>query len=111
MQTTQANLGIATADAENVAVQFIKPNLILTFIDWREELCKLVFNEVLAFRWQEFDEQDLRDDETYEVVDSEWLKRQARLFHPRLLTDYPALSMSPFDASHQSCNGSRGSAI
>ncbi|MDQ5963882.1 MAG: hypothetical protein QG625_36, partial [Cyanobacteriota bacterium erpe_2018_sw_39hr_WHONDRS-SW48-000098_B_bin.30] len=36
--------------------------------------------DVIAFKWQELDlsEFDIRDDTTYEVIDSVWLLRQSR---------------------------------
>lgn len=79
MNIIPVNLGIAIADAENVAIRFAEGDLTLTFVDWQERPCELIFSEVLAFRWQEFDEEDLRDDTTYEVRDSPWLNRQALL--------------------------------
>ena len=84
MKCVNADIGIKTADAQNVAIQFARSDLTLTFIDWKQQSCKVMFSEVLAFRWQEFDEQDLRDDASYEVVGSEWLKRQTMLqaVHP-----------------------------
>ena len=54
-------------------------DLALTFVDWQEQPRRAAFADVLAFRWQEFDERDIRDDVVYEVTDSEWLARQAKL--------------------------------
>ena len=79
MKFVQVDIGLHTADAEEVAVQFSSGDLVLTFVDWQEQPRRKVFSDVLAFRWQEFDEEDIRDDVVYEVKDSDWLARQARL--------------------------------
>ena len=68
-----------TADAEEVAVQLSSRGLVLPFIDCQERPRRAVFTNVLAFRWQEFDEKDIRDDVVYEVRDSGWLAQQAKL--------------------------------
>jgi hypothetical protein len=75
----EVDLGISTADAESVELRFINADLHLSFIDWRDLPRQLVFRNVLAFRWQEFDENDIRNDAAYEVTESEWLARQADL--------------------------------
>ncbi len=79
MNCIVADLGVSTADGEDVQLQFTRGDLSLRFLDWQEQPRELVFHDVLAFRWQEFDESGLNDDTTYEVVDSEWLQRQAQL--------------------------------
>lgn len=81
MYCVLANLGVSTADAEQVQLRYERGDLIVSFLDWQEQSCELVFQDSLAFRWQEFDDAklDIRDDTTYEVVDSEWLSRQAHL--------------------------------
>lgn len=79
MTFVQVDIGVRTADAEKVAVQFSSGDLVLTFVDWREQPRRAVFTDVLAFRWQEFDEQGIRDDVVYEVEQSDWLARQTQL--------------------------------
>jgi hypothetical protein len=79
MTFVQVDIGVHTADAEDVAVQFSSGDFVLTFVDWQEQPRRKVFGDVLAFRWQEFDEEGIRDDVVYEVRDSDWLARQARL--------------------------------
>jgi hypothetical protein len=79
MRYVEVDLGVSTADAEKVDVHFGDGDLVLTFVDWQDAPRRLVFREVLAFRWQDFDETGIRDDTTYEVVESEWLARQAEL--------------------------------
>lgn len=79
MQYVQCPLGFSTADAEQVRLRFDQSDLILSFRDWQEIEREFTFKEVLAFRWQEFDESNIRDDTTYEVLDSPWLTRQAKL--------------------------------
>jgi hypothetical protein len=81
MYCIETDLGISTADAEQIQLQFVNGELSLTFVDWQEHERKLVFQDVIAFKWQELDlsEFDIRDDTTYEVIDSVWLLRQAQL--------------------------------
>jgi hypothetical protein len=79
MQCIESNLGISTADGENVRLQYEDDKLSIVFDDWRDRLCTVVFHGVLAFRWQEFDENGICDDATYEVVGSPWLERQTKL--------------------------------
>ncbi len=79
MNCIQVDIGVHTADAEDVAVQFTKGDLVLTYVDWQERPRRKEFVGVLAFRWQEFDEEGIRDDVVYEVVNSDWLERQCEL--------------------------------
>jgi hypothetical protein len=79
MTFAEIDLGVSTADAEDVAVQFSRGELVLTFVDWKEQRRRLAFADVLAFRWQELDDETPRDDVAYEVRDSSWLARQAKL--------------------------------
>jgi hypothetical protein len=79
MTFVTVDIGVQTADAEDVAVQFSSSDLVLTFVDWQERSRRVVFADVLAFRWQAFDEEDIRDDVVHEVKDSDWLARQALL--------------------------------
>ncbi len=79
MKYVQVDIGVHTADAEQVAIQFSEDALIVTYIDWQEQPQQKEFLEVLAFRWQEFDEGKMRDDVVYEVMDSPWLVRQCQL--------------------------------
>jgi len=73
------DLGIQSADAEGVSFRFQDGKLHLEFVDWREQHQSVTFADVMAFRWQAFDEADLRDDATYEVLKSTWLARQSEL--------------------------------
>jgi hypothetical protein len=79
MHCVEVYLGISTADAEGVEMHFDGGDLVLSFMDWQEVPRQLIFREVLAFRWQDFDETGIRDDTTYEVLESEWLAQQADL--------------------------------
>lgn len=79
MTCVQVDIGVHTADAEEVAIQFSGGDLVLTFIDWMEQPRRAVFKDVLGFRWQEFDEEGIRDDVVYEMKDSDWLAHQCRL--------------------------------
>lgn len=76
---TDINLGFSTADAEDVKLRYEGGNLVLSFRDWREEVKEVRFLDTLGFRWQEFDEKNLRDDTSYEVLNSLWLEKQAKI--------------------------------
>ena len=77
MTLFEIDLGVSTADAKDLAVHFSRGELVLAFVDWREERRRVVFADVLAFRWQELDDETPRDDVAYEVKGSDWLARQA----------------------------------
>lgn len=81
MNYVLADLGVSTADSEQIEMQFQKGDLTLSFLDWQEKKHRLVFKDALAFRWQDFDDLDegIRDDVIYEVVGSQWLSRQSEL--------------------------------
>lgn len=81
MNFIAANLGVSTADAEDVQFHYQKGVLSLVFLDWQKQHCEVIFEDVLGFQWQDLDEQefDMPDDQAYEVVESQWLGRQAQL--------------------------------
>lgn len=79
MKWKQVDLGVHTADAERVEMRFVGDVLTLDFQDRTFGPRGVTFNNVLGFRWQEFDEQDVRADSVYEVLESAWLERQAVL--------------------------------
>ena len=79
MRYVEANLGVSTADAEQVVTRFESGDLHLSFVDWQEQPRSITFREVLAYRWQELDDAVPRDDTTFEAIDSPWLQRQAQL--------------------------------
>lgn len=79
MEFRSIDLGFATADAEAVQLQFDGANLVLEFVDWREQSVRRVFEGVLAFRWGEDTCGAPRDDMSFEVESSEWLRREAQL--------------------------------
>lgn len=79
MILVEIDLGISTADAEQVELQFRNSELLLSFVDWKKCRCEHSFRDVLAFRWGEFDEQNIRDDSIYEVVASPWLAQETKL--------------------------------
>jgi hypothetical protein len=79
MRCVEVYLGVSTADADNIDLHFDGADLVLSFVDWQEVPRQLIFRNVLAFRWQDFDETGIRDDTTYEVLESEWLAQQADL--------------------------------
>jgi hypothetical protein len=67
--------GFSTADAEYPELHLNRGVLQLTFKDWREQLKRVEFTGVCAFRWQEAEE--LLPGEAYdgsnEVFASEWI--------------------------------------
>lgn len=79
MDLIETHFGFSTADVEEIEVRFSNGDLLLSFRDWQEQQQAITFRDCLAFRWQESDEGDLRDDVCYEVRDSPWLARQAEL--------------------------------
>jgi hypothetical protein len=76
----KVNLGIYTVDGERVGLQLTGDVLLLSFVDHRGQPQRLELHEVLAFRWQELDDDAATpDDVAYEVVGSPWLARQCAL--------------------------------
>jgi hypothetical protein len=74
------DLGFSTADAEQVQLEFNGCNLSIRFIDWQEQPKTHIFIEVLGFSWNdELDNPSIRDDVTYIVSDSDWLRSQCEL--------------------------------
>lgn len=66
---------IHTADAEHPRFIFDLGRVVLDFVDGQENPVKVVFDDVVAVRWQDAEStgpQD-RDDCAYEILDSEWL--------------------------------------
>jgi hypothetical protein len=79
MDILKSELRVSTADAEDVRMRHEEDALWVAFRDWQDREISVVFRGVLGFRWQECDETVIRDDMTYEVVNSPWLGQQARL--------------------------------
>jgi hypothetical protein len=76
----KVHLGFSTADAAGVELRLRNSELELSFTQWNEEIINATFQDVLAFKWEnELDDSTLRDDGTYQVEGSTWLKRQAGL--------------------------------
>ncbi|MEP6903458.1 MAG: hypothetical protein ABJA66_17155 [Actinomycetota bacterium] len=76
------NLGFSTADAENIETFFFNGSTLwLKFFDWREQVWRVEFSEVVAFSWnqEEVEHQELRDDCVYEVKDSDWLGKYRKI--------------------------------
>jgi hypothetical protein len=79
MELIEADLGVVTADAEQVALRFEAGAHVLTYLDWQEHPRRASFRGVLAFPRQELDAEGLRDDARDAVVGSPWLERQCSL--------------------------------
>jgi hypothetical protein len=71
-----ADVSFSTADADLPNISFDDSGyLSLEFKDWREKIVRLKFTEVLGFKWDECDiHQGGRDDVTYEIINSLWLR-------------------------------------
>lgn len=79
MRYVHCELGVNTADADRVTIQFDGGDLRLAFVDWQERPRTVMFRNVLAFRWQESEAPLPAESGTFEAMDSPWLNRQAQL--------------------------------
>jgi hypothetical protein len=75
-ETRQIEPGFSTADAESVSLLLKRRTGILEFTDWREEKVRVILENAVGLKWQEVDssEPEDRDDTSYEIVNSEWLR-------------------------------------
>jgi len=65
------NFGFSTADGELPVIHYKAGTLHFHFIDWQEKPVEFVAAGVLYFAWSdELFENGIRDDTTYEVLDS-----------------------------------------
>jgi len=73
--------GFATADAENVCVDYKSGRLVLRFIDWQNRVITIQFIDVAAYCWQDDAKlpRDVRDDEPYEVGESPRVRELSEL--------------------------------
>jgi hypothetical protein len=71
-----AEVSFSTADADPPNITFDDSGVLsLEFRDWREKMVRLKFAEVVGFKWDEGDlHQGERDDVTYEIINSRWLR-------------------------------------
>lgn len=74
----ETDIGVSAADAESVQLFYQFGDLMLHYIDWKEQEREHKFYDVISFRWQEFEGQAPRNDVTYEVINSSWLISQAK---------------------------------
>ena len=80
MHVVPVELPFSVSDGEEVRLFFSDEDLILRFVDWRENRVECTFRETLAFRWSARPTAETpRDDSTYEVLESPWLLDEARL--------------------------------
>lgn len=75
----QIDLGFSPADAESVELLYQFGDLLVRYKDGREIEQEKKFHDVLAFKWQAFDDDAPRNDVSYEVQNSQWLKSQAKV--------------------------------
>ena len=79
MDLVPADLDFAVADGERVETAFADGDLVLRFVDWREERIERRFPDTLAFRWATRSTVETpRDDMAYEVPESPWLVEEVR---------------------------------
>jgi hypothetical protein len=74
----QVDIGVLTADADSVQLLYQFGDLLVRYTDWKEQEQEKKFFDVLAFCWQEFDNNAPRNDVAYEVLNSSWLRTQAK---------------------------------
>jgi len=77
MPTYQAiDLGFSTADGERPEAHFVGQDVQFSFVDWREQTVRFTACDVRAFVWlEEMDVLGIRDDVTYEVLDSDLIRK------------------------------------
>ena len=72
------DLGFSVADGEKIELSYEVQTLRVSFLDWQEKQVSFLCRDTLALRWQEagytLSDQE-RDDSTYEVIDSAWLRQ------------------------------------
>jgi hypothetical protein len=68
----ECNLGFSTADAGDVKLSYSRGDLLLEFLDWRENLIKVRFTDVIRFNWTHGLDDAVRQDTCYRVLDSPW---------------------------------------
>jgi hypothetical protein len=91
MKVVPTNLGFSVADGERVELSFAEGDLLLRFLDWRENRVEHRFEEALAFRWSTRPTIEApRDDQTYTVPESPWLLDEvhAEGYKPEEFTHY-----------------------
>jgi hypothetical protein len=68
--------GFSTADAEYPEIHQVDGDVILKFKDWQEKKVEVFFADPIAFKWQMAERffEGERDDSSYEIADSEWLR-------------------------------------
>jgi hypothetical protein len=70
------DLGFSTADGNRLDWQFLGGNIRFSFVNWREQPVQFSALDVRAFSWLEFqDIPGIRDDVTYEVLESDLIQR------------------------------------
>ncbi len=71
----------STADAADIDIGFQRGDLVLRFTDWQENPVTVRFSDAAAFSWQNDARlpDGMRDDESYEVLDSPLMSELAGL--------------------------------
>jgi hypothetical protein len=68
--------GFSTADAEMPKFSFYRDNVTLEFVDWQNQVVKIIFSNVIRLHWNEntnLESAEIRDDSVYEVKNSPWI--------------------------------------
>jgi hypothetical protein len=81
VEYVQLSEGFSTADADLPSLTFDGGTLVFRFSDWQERLITIHFADAVAFRWQVEAQlpPDIRDDASYEVINSPWVAELAEL--------------------------------
>ena len=70
------DLGFSTADGERPELQFLDGDIQFSFVHWQEKSVRFTASDVRAFSWlEELDVPGIRDDFTYEVLESDLIQR------------------------------------
>jgi hypothetical protein len=70
------DLGFSTADGERPEFHFVGGDIQFSFVDWREQPVRFTASDVRAFSWlEELDVPGIRDDVTYEVLESDLIQK------------------------------------
>ena len=71
------DLGFSCADATNISFQYKNEDLVLSFLDWQEKPVSIRCKNLLGFKIQRAEyyiSNSERDDSSYLVKDSNWVK-------------------------------------
>ena len=70
--------GFSTADALDLKISYLSGDLNVSFKNWQEKNVVLKFADLLAYRVGPFFGSAPRDDSSYEIIDSAWIKEDKK---------------------------------